>query len=711
MKLTERLFNAYSAAATPWMQQLQEDVDFRNGAQWTEDEKKKLKRRKQKAIVDNVIKPAVEQAKALLTANRPRFSSAAQEDSDVRTGKMFSELMSYIWNVSDGDIQHKLVIDDYYVKGMGAWFIDYDAHADFGKGEVFLRSLDPRELYIDPNAKDFFARDAAHMMIVRRVTAEQIQQTLPEKAHEILALGRPDSTDYRPLSQQSGDEGQTDRVEEAEHQKYRAIDRYSRVKVTYTNIVRKPDNFEKVLVLAEAKKYFAAPAMIMRSAKGDRYLTEPDEVAEATRVYQETGGVFHYIQDPTTGQPVMQPGPAGENAIPDSETQIIPTTNAALLKAGIFDVRTYYENRIQRVFDIGGVLIFDGVLPISSYPIVPVMNHWDRNPYPMSDVRFVRPIQQYINKLESLIMLHAANASNIKVIAPEGTNIENLERALQKPGLAVGKYNPELGQPVIGAPIPLPNELYQNVAMAKASIERILGIYEFMQGNMEKAPETYKGTIAMDENAQRRIRSKLADVEAALTQLGRVVVEMIQAYYTEHKVIRILEPNHEQRQVEINVPIYDTLGEDVIERINDVTVGRYDIVLVSGSMLPANRWARFDYYVQLYQLGLIDQVEVLKQTEVVDMEGVLNRHNEILQLRQQVEQLQEQLKQVSGDLQTAQRESVQDRKRVEVEKFKGKLKDMEAQGKAAATVFTQRLTDTLGTYRESMKPQPATTEM
>ena len=41
-----------------------------------------------------------------------------------------------------------------------------------------------------------------------------------------------------------------------------------------------------------------------------------------------------------------------------------------------------------------------------------------------------------------------------------------------------------------------------------------------MQGDQGAAPTTYKGTIALDEFGQRRIRSKKDDIEAMLNQLG-----------------------------------------------------------------------------------------------------------------------------------------------------------------------------------------------
>jgi hypothetical protein len=89
--------------------------------------------------------------------------------------------------------------------------------------------------------------------------------------------------------------------------------------------------------------------------------------------------------------------------------------------------------------------------------------------------------------------------------------------------------------------------------------------------------------------------------------------------------------------------------------------------------MPSNKHAEYQMYLEAYQLGLIDKVEALKKTEIYDKEGVLQRTGEVQRLQGIVAQLQDQIKILSGDLQTAQRESVQDKKRVEVQKFKSEL--------------------------------------
>jgi len=106
--------------------------------------------------------------------------------------------------------------------------------------------------------------------------------------------------------------------------------------------------------------------------------------------------------------------------------------------------------------------------------------------------------------------------------------------------------------------------------------------------------------------------------------------------------------------------------------------------------------------MQLYQTGIVDQVEVLKQTDVADMEGVLERADQRKQMAGQIQQLQAQVKQLSGDLQTAQRESVQDRKRVEVKEFEKKLAKAEAKVEMATTLHNKRSQDELDKLKDAV---------
>jgi exonuclease VII large subunit len=91
-------------------------------------------------------------------------------------------------------------------------------------------------------------------------------------------------------------------------------------------------------------------------------------------------------------------------------------------------------------------------------------------------------------------------------------------------------------------------------------------------------------------------------------------------------------------------------------------------------------------------MGIVDKQEVLKKNpEIFDKEGIMRRTEERALMQRQIQAMEEQIKNLEGDLQTAQRESVSDRKRVEVEKFKSRLQDIASDAKADRRVQLNNL--------------------
>ena len=99
---TNDLYRRYSSKRDVWAQHVKEDKEFRLGRQWTKEQEEVLKARGQAPIVVNRIHPAVESAKAMITANRPSFRVAPREDSDNKVAQVLSALLAYMYDISDG---------------------------------------------------------------------------------------------------------------------------------------------------------------------------------------------------------------------------------------------------------------------------------------------------------------------------------------------------------------------------------------------------------------------------------------------------------------------------------------------------------------------------------------------------------------------------------------------------------------------------------
>ena len=708
---TQDLFSDYSSARKLWSRQAIEDSEFRSGKQWKKEQVNALRARAQEPLVVNVIHPAVEQAKAMLTSNAPKFQSTGRDTSDTKVGRIFSDLMAYIWDISVGNAELKRCIDDYYVKGMGVMISYIKPDADFGRGEVMVKSIDPLSVYIDPDAEDPFCRDASNIVVAKRMTEKELIEMYPEFEETIRAsqetshISAYDENRFGLFDEEVVPQSRKQSLLNVDDEReLEVFERYTKVKTPYYKIFDPFENREIIINDPQYAEYREEPAVILTTAKDQQILTEKQNVNQYMQIAEQVGKVYHLEQDPQTGQPVPVKGEETLDSIPESTVSIDIIDKGILIDSDKIMVTKVMNTNIKQCISVGDEYLYSIILPIEDYPIVPFMNGHHRNPYPTSDVRLVRGLQEYINKIRSLIVAHASSSTNVKLLIPRGSmNKKQLEEEWAKAGTAVIEFDPELGQPIVAGPVPLPNELYKNEADAKQDIERILGIYTFMQGDVGGAPQTFKGTIAMDEFGQRRINSKKDDIEASLNQLARSVVGLIQFVYQSEKTIRLIQPNNKPLEVKINQNIYDDVSGQLIEKINDITVGKYDIIVVSGSTLPSNRWARFEYYMELYKSGLIDQTEVLKQTDVADMEGVLERAGQMQKLQGQVQQQTEQIKQLKGDLQTAQRESIHDRKRVEVKEFEKKLAKAEAKAEMATQLYKERASDELKKLREEVK--------
>ena len=589
---------------------------------------------------------------------------------------------------------------------MGALMVYQDPDADMGKGEVKLKAVNPLDLYIDPNSKDKFCRDAAHIIMASYMTDEAAMQMYPEFEDIIEnSAEEPEASDDYPVTNLSKTVDQVfpGDVEDRAHTVRRYLERYTREIHRYYNVFEPFSEREFLFTSEEFEAYNSQLYVRVRKVTGEETIVwEDTAVAELLDIIEKEGALFHFALppmqlDPNTGQPVPQepvrvPGEEGPGSIPGSTTALLPITPEEL--KGLQKLSCYEVDvpRIRMVASVGDSLLYERVLPIEDYPIVPVMNIHLRTPFPESDVRIYRPLQEYINKIRSLIIAHASTSTNVKLLIPRGSvDKRQVEEEWGRAGTSVIEFDAELGAPIVAGPVPLPNELYKNEADAKSDLEYGFGIYELMQGGGKGAPATYRGTIVVDEFGQRRIKARRDDIEDMLNQVGSIAVPLMQQLYTEEKVIRLVQPNGEETTQRFN--FFKEMENGDVVKYHDIGIGKYDIQIVSGSTLPTNRMALLNTYMQMYQMGLIDQTEVLKKSELVDIDGVMGRSGQMQQMMQQMQAMEEELKKVKGDLQTAQREEVHAKKRLEVEKFSSKLDKVSNRADMASSLFQARLGD------------------
>jgi len=639
-KLTKELFDRYRDARSGWDTEARTDIDFFYGNHFEDNEVDELEHRNQAAVPMDRVGPAVEKMKAMLTSRAPAFTIIPREDSDVKVAKLWRIVMSYIWEISDGNTNLKQAIHDHSTTGMGYLYAYIDTEADFGKGEVKFTCVDPFRVYIPSSSRDRWFNDAENIILSTILTGEQVLTLYPElgpKVNEETGEEEPGLLQHVstytdedfPSAQNSGQQktwtpDEARDLEFTYQEKYQILERFYKVKVPFYRVIDTQSQEESIL--------------------------SPDEYAEFAEQNQE------------------------------------------VLESGAFQIVEVLQNRVKVCATLGEIVLYESILNTDEYPIVPLPNVWTGTPYPKSDVSRARPMQRLLNKLWSLALSHAQASAGLKLLVPLGSvdDLGQLEKDWANPN-AVIEVDSSQGEPHYPAPQPLAGEFYKLIQQSEFYIDFIFGLPEMMHGFAEKAPETVKGTERMIALGTERPKSKLRDIEFSVNRLGKIIYNLSKGHYTFQKIFRLAQPNNNLTEVMANY--YTDVSGAVMDMKKDRHfLDQHDIRIEPGSTMPTNKWAELNVYLEAFQMGIVDKFEVLKKNpEIFDKEGILQRTDEKQQMMQQIQALEEQLKTLQGDLQTAQRESVSDRKRVEVEKFKSRLSEVSSDAKADRRVQRNKL--------------------
>ena len=627
------IFQRYAEARRDWDVEARDAIDFTLGNHYTAEESEVLQSVGQADFTIDRIYAAIDKLKSLMTSRPVKFGVTAREDSDTKLANVWRTLLEYIYDISDGQHHFKQAVHDYATAGIGYFYAYTEPEADYGRGEVMFTHVNPFRVYVDPASRDRYFKDAANILMSTILTKEQLLDLYPDVEEFLPNIETHNMSDYYddyPDSQQKNSQNifTPAEVEDKDYestiaQRYRIIERFSKVRVPYYRVADQQNNTETIMS-AEAFQIFMA-----------------DNEAKFNN------NTFAFVEIPQT--------------------------------------------RIKVTASLGQVLLYETILDTDTYPIVPIPNIWTNTPYPKSDVNKVKDMQRLLNKLFSLALSHAQTSAGLKLLVPQGSveSISQLEKDWANPN-AVIEYDPSYGEPHFPSPQPLTSQFYALINQVERYIDLNFGVPELLQGFKEGAPQSVRGTMLLAQMGEGRGASKLRDIEMALQQLGKVLYQMSKEHYTFEKKFRIVQPNNDITQFAINNRLYDDKTKELVKIENDITSGQFDVRVVSGSTMPNNKHAEYQMYLEAYQLGLIDRTEALKKTEIFDKEGVLQRTGEVQQMKGIIKQLQDQIKILSGDLQTAQRESMSDRKRVEVQKFKSELDKVVTGTKAQQKVDTER---------------------
>tara|TARA_R100001594_G_scaffold28071_2_gene53224 strand:- start:1297 stop:3543 length:2247 start_codon:yes stop_codon:yes gene_type:complete len=667
-----------------WQSLSQKGYDFYLNEQLSKEEKDQLEESGMPTFTINRVTPIIEIMKYFVTANNPKWKAVGATGDDVDVAQVHSDIADYCWYLSNGKSLYSQIALDSLTKGIGYFLVDIDRDADRGMGEVRFSRIDPYDVYVDPASRDFLFRDAAFVMVRKNISRTRLMNMLPEheskikkatKGTDVTSFSERDIVDSESIQPEDITLGINLKAEDDDIIAYYEV--YSKKKFAYRNVYIKvePSPAEMEVIKEDVQKkledfkkeievgLIEKELQIQQSVEAGEIIPERAQLEiqrsremAVQAIKEQEMQLMSELQEAATiiDQRIMT----------EEDFQILLNTPKA--KKNIIDSIKFYEDRIIQTCSVGDdVFLYEYILPINEYPVVPIPYMYTGTPYPMSAVTPLIGKQQEINKAHQ-IMLHNANlASNLRWMYEEGSvPEEEWEKYSSAPG-ALLKYRQGFAAPTAILPAPINNAFYTVVQEGKSDAEYISGVPSAMMGFVQEQAETYRGLLANDEFGTRRLKAWMGSVvEPCLEHLGRCFQMQAQNHYTVEKVFRIVQPEagqtpqEQEKEVKVNINIYNDYG-DVIGRFKDYATARFDVRVVAGATMPVNRWALLDEYFKWFQAGLIDDIAMIAETDIRGKKQIIERKSVYAQMQSQLQSMEEQLKDQNGTIETLERQLVQ----------------------------------------------------
>ena len=674
-----------TASRIKWEKINQKGFDFANDNQLTESEQQHLSEQGMPDFTINRIMPVVEMLNFYATANTPRWQAVGVDASDTDVAHVFSDVADYIWDLSDGQTIFSNAVNDAITKSVGYLLVTVDPDSDNGMGDVVIKQPEPFDIFVDPKSRDILFKDASFVMIRKILPSSHLEQMFPSMVSKIRKASSNQQNEYnyteKSLKMQKdftykdiSDSESLDPTTGEHDTLLELFEVYEKVKVGYVNVFyRMPPNEQQI---TQIQQQVQVQMQEMQAEMQVQIMEQQKQMQAAVEAGQMLPERYELEMQKATKMMEQQLAVAEQQMVSDLQAEISQIENKVVSEKEfkilakdptfakmIVDTATFYGNRIKLSCVAGDVTLYEKVLPeqITEYPLVPFHFKWTGTPFPISAVSPLIGKQREMNKAHQLMIHNASLGSSLRWLHEEGSiDTDYWEQYSSAPG-ALLPIRPGAMAPTPVQPAPLSNAFFGIVNEGKQDMEYLAGIYGAMQGDTSTQHDTYRGMLAMDEFGTRRVKQWMKNsIEPALKRLGRVISQFSQATYTGNKVFRVVQPNNinEEKQVEINVPIYNDLGE-AIGKFNDYGAAKFDIRIIAGSTLPVNRWAYLDELKQYMQMGVIDDIALLAETDIKNKESIVKRKSMYSQMQQQIQQLEEKLKNSEGTVETLERQVVQ----------------------------------------------------
>lgn len=542
---------------------------FFAGMQWNESDLNALKLQRRPALTINKIISTISTIMGEQIYNRNEVTFRQSSGGRPQT----AEALTKVWMQIAQNNQLPWVRSDVFADGIIRSRGFYDVRMDFTdsmRGEVRISILNSKNVVIDPDAEEYDPDMWNDVFITKWMTPQDIELLYSEEDAEYLKAKESSLFPY-----------------------------------AYDSIERVRDRF--------------AGPMLQASYYG---LLDTHHVRRNIRVlerqYHRLDVQKHFV-DVMTGDMRPIPDDWGRDRI-----------SAVLEKAaGQINITKKKVKRVRWTVTADNVVLHDDWSPYKHFTVVPYFPHF-RYGTTVGIVENLLGPQELLNKVSSqeLHIVNTSANSGWKVKAGNLVNmsIEELEQSGAKTGLVLELLDINQAEKI--QPNQTPTGLDRISYKSEEHMKSISGVSDSMQG-FDREDVAAKAIAYKKQSGQTNLVKVLDNLERTDYILARNVLDLVQQYYTEERIIHITHDDVLQEPETLTVNQYNPETEEIV---NDLTVGEYSIVITSTPYKATLEDSQFEQAARLREMGvqlpdsvLIENSRLMRKADIIkQMEGDQN---------------------------------------------------------------------------------------
>ena len=572
-------------ARTDTFERMDRNLRFYNGNQW-----ERAMPEHRAMIVDNRCFANVESVLPIITDNRPRAEIVAKESADTELVEMLAEAYYAKWDDLDLQMKGEQSVKDALTLCEGWWKVYWDPIAANGYGDLRVDVVSPKNMFFDPNARDYLLKDAYYVGYCANVRLSGLRARYPDRAKQLEARWMIDNlpSEVRDTFMSESLAGETV-TDDGDGEGTRWIN----AKGGYLDGSEKM-KLTEVWIDDMTIEELTPDYIVTLDGEG-----KPQEYNESIATQMlEQGIEFEIVAAKDLPKTGYEDGTRHRRKYPNG--RIITIAGKILLR----DKPSPYKH---------------GRSPYVRFFRYPVP---DRG-YFFSEIDQIIPLQMELNKRKSQIVDLLNITANPPMLVNLASGIKP-NKMTNEPGLII-PVNMDVDRAAKWLQAPnVPSAAFAQVETISQDIDTVSGVHDITQGRRPTGITAAAAIETLQEAAQTRPRLGARYYEYSLKHASELMLSIIWDYYRNNRTIR-------KRTV-------DGYEYKVVNFANaELAGGMPDVIIKSGSTMPVSAAVKRQTSMELKQMGVLDQKAVLDEFDWDDKEAIIARMEKAAQEQMQME--------------------------------------------------------------------------